>query len=88
MSLRPWIIYGDRAVSSSLRLPLGLLFGPLEALVARVPNARALSSTPLAGPLFLPPVSVKAVARAAVAAATDDAVAPGVMDVWEIQKYV
>jgi hypothetical protein len=28
--LRPWVIYGDRAISSHISLPLGMLFGPLE----------------------------------------------------------
>lgn len=87
VALRPWVIYGDRAVSSTLQLPLGMLFGPVEQLLKRVPNARQLASTPLAGPLFLPPVSVRAVARAALAAATDEGVPAGVMDVWEIEKY-
>ncbi|GBF87375.1 hypothetical protein Rsub_00086 [Raphidocelis subcapitata] len=87
VALRPWIIYGDRAVSSTIQLPLGLLFGPVEQLLKRVPNARQLADTPLAGALFLPPVSVRAVARAAVAAATDDSVPPGVMNVWDIEKY-
>jgi len=81
------VIYGDRAVSSTLQLPLGLLFGPVEALLKKVPNARQLSETPVVGSLLLPPLSVQAVARAAVAAATDDGVPSGVMDVWEIEKY-
>jgi hypothetical protein len=81
------VIYGERAISSSVRLPLHLLFGPVDQLLRRLPNARQLAGTPLAGPLFLPPVPVQAVARAAVAAATDPLVPPGVMDVWEIAKY-
>jgi hypothetical protein len=28
--LRPWVIYGDRAISAHISLPLGMLFGPLE----------------------------------------------------------
>lgn len=28
--LRPWLIYGDRALSAHVSLPLGVLFGPLE----------------------------------------------------------
>jgi hypothetical protein len=87
VALRPWVIYGDRAVSNTISLPLGVIFGPVEALLKRVPNARALADTPIAGPLFLPPVSVRAVARAALAAATDDTVPSGVMDVWAIEKY-
>lgn len=35
---------------------------------------------------FVPPVSVKAVAKAAVAAATDPAVPAGIMDVWTIKR--
>ena len=88
VALRPWVIYGDRAVSAGLQLPLGLLFGPVGALLKRVPNARQLAETvPVAGALLLPPVSVKAVARAALAAATDESVPAGVMDVWTIARY-
>lgn len=88
VALRPWVIYGDRAVSSGLQLPLGLVFGPVEAALKRLPNSRQLAETvPVAGALFLPPVSVKAVARAALAAATDEAVPSGVMDVWAISRY-
>jgi hypothetical protein len=28
--LRPWVIYGDRAVSAHISLPLGMFFAPLE----------------------------------------------------------
>lgn len=56
-------------------------------LLSYVPNSKQLASTPVVGALFVPPVSVDTVAKAAVRAATDPAVPPGVMDVWEIQKY-
>lgn len=42
---------------------------------------------PLAGAAFVPPTSVQAVAKAAVAAATDPAVPGGIMDVWQIKEY-
>lgn len=47
---------------------------------------KSLSTTPIVGAGFVPPVSVEAVGRAAVAAATDPDVPPGVMDVWTIQQ--
>lgn len=28
--LRPWVIYGDRAISAHVSLPLGTLFRPIE----------------------------------------------------------
>ena len=36
---------------------------------------------------FVPPVGVNAIAKAAVAAATDSIVAPGIMDCWQIQTF-
>ena len=36
---------------------------------------------------FVPPVSARAVAKAAVAAATDSNVPAGTLDCWEIQKF-
>jgi len=38
------------------------------------------------GAAFVPPVSVEAVARAAVSAATDPSVPAGHMGVWEIKS--
>ena len=49
-------------------------------------HAKSASQIPLVGPLFVPPVNVKAVAKAAVRAATDNAVPPGVLDVWGINR--
>ena len=57
-----------------------------EAVIKRLPS-KSLSSTPIVGALFVPPVSVDAVGKAAASAVLDPAVSPGVMDVWEIQKY-
>ncbi len=40
VALRPWVIYGDRVVSTSITLPLGMLFGPAEMLLKKLPNVR------------------------------------------------
>ena len=48
--------------------------------------AKSLAGIPLMGAGFVPPVSVKAVAKAAVAAATDPSVPAGIMDVWTIKR--
>lgn len=74
-----------RVVSSSLTIPLGYIFGPLEKLLARGP--KNLVDIPIIGGLFVPPVSVEAVAKAAVSAATDESFPPGVADVASIQKF-
>ena len=59
---------------------------PLEAALSALgPVAKTLAAIPLAGAAFVPPVSVDAVARAAVAAATDPAVVGGPMSVWELR---
>lgn len=87
VALRPWLIYGDRVVSSNVTLPLGMAFGPAEYIIKQVPNARQLANIPLLGSAFIPPVSVESVAKAAVAAATDDTVPGGVMDTWQISNY-
>lgn len=84
--LRPGVIYGPRKVSQSLTIPLQYMFGPLESLLGRLP-AKQLSNTPLVGAAFVPPISVEAVARAAVRAATDPAVPAGAMEVWDLQHY-
>ena len=50
-------------------------------------HAKGASQIPIVGPLFVPPVNVKAVAKAAVRAAIDNAVPPGVLDVWGINRF-
>lgn len=50
-------------------------------------NAKSLSQIPLVGPLFIPPVSVDAVAKVAVRAATDPVFPPGVVDVYGILRH-
>jgi hypothetical protein len=85
VALRPGMIYGTRH-SGNMSIPLGLVGMPLEAVIKRLPS-KSLSSTPIVGALFVPPVSVDAVGKAAASAVLDPAVSPGVMDVWEIQKY-
>ncbi len=74
-----------RVVSHSLTVPLGMLFQPLESALARAP--KTLVDLPVVGGLFVPPISAKAVARAAVRAATDSSVPAGVMDVAALQQY-
>jgi hypothetical protein len=82
--LRPSVIYGDRVISNNVTLPLGMVFGPLEKLLAKLPNRRQLASVPLLGAGVLPATSVQAVARAAVAGATDNSVPGGIVDCWQI----
>ena len=76
-----------RVVSTSLTLPLQLLFGPAAALLDKIPNSRQLASTPVVGALFYPPANVHAVARAAVQAATDSSIPAGIMDAWQVAKF-
>lgn len=84
--LRPGVIYGNRVVSANLTLPLQLAFGPLALLINQLgpETAKDLARMPLVGAAFIPPISVEKVARAAVRAATDPSVPPGVIDVWEL----
>lgn len=49
-------------------------------------NARSASQIPLIGSLLVPPLKVTSVAKAAVRAATDNAVPPGILDVWGIHR--
>lgn len=86
VALRPWVIYGNRLVSNHLTLPLGAIFKPAEYLIKRLPNARQLASVPVLGAAFIPPVSVEAVARAAVRAATDASMPGGVVDTWRLSS--
>lgn len=73
-----------RAISHNTTLPLGLVFQPLEMLLARAP--KTLVDLPVIGGLFVPPVSVEAVARAAVKAALDSSMS-GVLGVPQIQEF-
>ena len=85
VALRPGMIYGDRHVSGSMTIPLGMVGAPLEAMVSRLP--KSLASVPIVGCAFVPPVRVEAVAKAAVMSVLDKAVPGGPMDVWAIQSY-
>ena len=85
VALRPGMIYGTRH-TGNLSIPLGLVGMPLEAVMKRLPS-KSLSSTPIIGAMFVPPVNVDAVGKAAASAVLDPTVPPGIMDVWEIQKY-
>ncbi|OAY80951.1 Uncharacterized protein, chloroplastic, partial [Ananas comosus] len=78
--LRPGFIHGTRQVGS-MKIPLGLIGSPLEM------HAKPLNRLPGVGPLFTPPVSVTAVAKVAVRAATDPVFPPGVVDVYGILRF-
>ena len=59
---------------------------PLDRVLSLLP-AKNLAGIPVVGAGFVPPVSVQAVAKAAVAGATDPSVPSGIMDVWALKKY-
>lgn len=48
---------------------------------------KSLVGVPLLGAGFVPPVSVNAVAKAAVTATTDPTIEAGILDVWQIKAY-
>lgn len=81
--LRPGMIHGTRVVGN-FSLPLGLIGAPLEAVLK---NAKWASQLPLVGAALVPPVKVTTVAKAAVRAATDNAIPPGPVDVWGILRF-
>lgn len=80
--LRPGFIHGVRQVGS-VKLPLNIIGAPLEMLLK---HTKSVSRVPVLGNLLLPPVKATTVAKAAVRAATENAVPPGVMDVWGIMR--
>lgn len=80
--LRPGFIHGVRQVGS-VKLPLNIIGAPLEMLFK---HTKSVSRVPVLGNLLLPPVKATTVAKAAVRAATENAVPPGVMDVWGIMR--
>ena len=75
-----------RVLSNTMSLPLHYVFQPFELLLNRLPS-KQLAGLPFLGAAMVPPNSVHAVARAAVEAATNSNVPPGVMDPWQIQQY-
>ncbi|KAG9130753.1 hypothetical protein Leryth_012685 [Lithospermum erythrorhizon] len=81
--LRPGFIHGTRQVGS-MKLPLGVIGSPLEMVLQ---HAKPLSQVPFVGGLFTPPVSVNAVAKVTVRAATDPVFPPGIVDVYGILRY-
>lgn len=85
VALRPGMIYGTR-YAGNMTIPLGLVGVPLAAALKVLPS-KSLAGMPIIGAAFVPPVSVNAVSKAAVAAVVDTQVPAGIMDVWEIQKY-
>lgn len=87
VSLRPGFIYGTRYIGS-FGLPLGVIGAPLEKGLSLLPNLKQFAEIPYIGALiFLPPVSVEAVGKAAATAAMDSSVPGGPMGVWDIAKY-
>jgi hypothetical protein len=88
IALRPSFIHGVRKWGS-VPIPLNVIGSPLEMLLGALPQSavRSAAGVPIAGAAFVPPVPVAAVAKAAVAAATDSSVPGGVMDVWAIRAY-
>ncbi|KAF5456863.1 hypothetical protein F2P56_026295 [Juglans regia] len=81
--MRPGFIYGTRSVGS-MKIPLGVIGSPLEMVLQ---HAKPLNKLPLVGPLFASPVSVNAVTKVAVRAATDPVFPPGIIDIEGIQRY-
>ena len=68
-----------------MTLPLSYVFKPVESLLGHCP--KSLVDLPVIGGLLVPPVSAEAVARAAIAAATDNSFSAGVAGVDVIQRY-
>lgn len=86
VALRPGFIYGTR-VAGSRTMPLGVVGAPLSAALSILPT-KSLSSTPIIGAAFVPPISVETVGKAAANAVIDPNVPAGVMDVWTmLEKY-
>ncbi|KAK8916259.1 hypothetical protein KSP39_PZI023011 [Platanthera zijinensis] len=81
--LKPGFIHGTRRVAG-VKVPLGIIGSPLEMILQ---HAKPLSRLPVVGPLLTPPVSVDAVAKVAVRAATDQAFPPGIVDVFGILRF-
>ena len=59
---------------------------PLDKVLSVFPT-KSLAGMPLVGAGFVPPVSAKAVAHAAVTAVSDPTIEAGAMDVWQIKRY-
>lgn len=89
--LKPGFIYGDRVVPelNNITVPLGLAGEPLKELlkIELVKNiASKIEDFPASDVLLVPPVSVDAVATAAVQAATDKGI-NGILDVAAIEEF-
>lgn len=84
VALRPGFIHGTRQVGS-IGIPLQAVGVPLDKVLGALPS-ESLAGWPLIGAAAVPPISVEAVARAAVAAATDPSVPSGPMDVWKMKS--
>lgn len=60
---------------------------PFQKALSYVPQTKDFAQYPVLSLGLIPPSSVKAVAKAAVAAATDPVVPSGPLDSWDINKY-
>ena len=86
--LLPSLSFLSFCVQTSLfdSLSIAATGSPLAKGLGLLPT-KTLSNFPIAGAAFVPPISVQAAAKAAVAAATDPAVPAGIMDVWQMKEY-
>lgn len=78
------LIRGISLPKAELNFLTGL---PFQKALSFLPNTKELAQYPFLSLGFIPPSSVSAVAKAAVAAATDPAVPTGFLDAWAINKY-
>lgn len=69
-----------------MNIPLSFVGNPMQRMLEALPN-KSLAAVPLAGALFVPPISAETLARAAVTAATDPSVPAGAMDRWAMDAY-
>ena len=71
-----------------LGLPLQAVGAPLELVLGNSAARAASGFLPgFLGAALAPPVSVGAVAEAALVAVADESVPAGIMDVWTIRKH-
>jgi len=67
--LQPGMVYGTRRITASISLPLGLIGAPLEFVFGSAPVRALATRLGWLGAPLAPPISVDALAKAAVAAA-------------------
>eukprot|EP00245_Coleochaete_scutata_P000998 TRINITY_DN11227_c0_g1_i1.p1 TRINITY_DN11227_c0_g1~~TRINITY_DN11227_c0_g1_i1.p1 ORF type:complete len:339 (-),score=36.86 TRINITY_DN11227_c0_g1_i1:169-1185(-) len=88
--LRPGVIHGTRrvyAANRSVDVPLSTVFAPLEDLLAAAESVtKPLASLPASDLLLAPPVSVEALAAAALRGAAPGSPLSGFVDIQAIKK--